>query len=34
MWNSDKFHKSGVLVDEDGSLYDGDWTLGKKEGMG
>ncbi|CDW75236.1 UNKNOWN [Stylonychia lemnae] len=29
----DKFHKNGVLFETDGSEYDGDWVLGKKEGM-
>ena len=30
----DKFHKFGVLVEQDGSVYEGDWALGRKEGMG
>jgi len=29
----DKYHKNGVLFEQDGSEYDGDWVLGKKEGM-
>ena len=30
----DKYHKNGVLVESDGSIYEGDWVLGKREGMG
>ena len=30
----DRYHKNGVLVESDGSVYEGDWVLGKKEGMG
>jgi hypothetical protein len=34
LWHRDKYHKNGVLVREDGSVYEGDWVLGTMEGMG
>jgi len=33
-WFKDKFHKFGVLVEDDGSVYEGDWFLGHKHGLG